>query len=193
MIGLITFVKNEKKSLWNFSYPSIDFCKSNQKTIRRKKKSPEDRQEIINQALLFGKKKVLRRTQGSLNGFCSFFFSAQNGISHVKATFDHRSNLENWKIGPILAQQRSASSFFPSKIQIFVTYRLEYMALWYIAASLTLIAILLALASAFSLICVVCFRHQNNRGTMICDYCKYIIPRYLSINYSGGSNVFTVY
>ena len=85
----------KKKSLWNFSYPSIDFCKSNQKTIRRKKKSPEDRQEIINQALLFGKKKVLRRTQGSLNGFCSFFFSAQNGISHVKATFDHRSNLEN--------------------------------------------------------------------------------------------------
>ena len=46
------------------------------------------------------------------------------------------------------------------------------MALWYIAASLTLIAILLALASAFSLVFVVCFRHQNNRGTMICDYCK---------------------
>ena len=187
----------KKKSLWNFSYPSIDFCKSNQKTIRRKKKSPEDRQEIINQALLFGKKKVLRRTQGSLNGFCSFFFSAQNGISHVKATFDHRSSnlareLKNWthfsttkKCIKLLSQQ--------NKVQIFVTYRLEYMALWYIAASLTLIAILLALASAFSLICVVCFRHQNNRGTMICDYCKYIIPRYLSINYSGGSNVFTVY
>eukprot|EP00093_Oithona_nana_P000352 00352.XXX_1116_537_1 [CDS] Oithona nana genome sequencing. len=49
------------------------------------------------------------------------------------------------------------------------------MALWYIAASLTLIAILLALASVFSLICVFCFRHQNNRGTMICDYCCLII------------------
>ena len=82
MIGLITFVKNEKKSLWNFSYPSIDFCKSNQKTIRRKKKSPEDRQEIINQALLFGKKKVLRRTQGSLNGFLFFLlFSTKWYIS----------------------------------------------------------------------------------------------------------------
>ena len=52
--------------------------------------------------------------------FCSFFFSAQNGISHhVKATFDHRSSnlareLKNWtqfsttkKCIKLLAQQNT--------------------------------------------------------------------------------------
>ena len=47
------------------------------------------------------------------------------------------------------------------------------MALWYIAVSLILVAILVALASVASLIFVFCFRHHA--GPMACDYCKYFI------------------
>ena len=46
------------------------------------------------------------------------------------------------------------------------------MAIWYIAASLILIAIVLALVSVASLAFVFCFRHHN--GPLACDYCKYI-------------------
>jgi len=43
------------------------------------------------------------------------------------------------------------------------------MALWYIAASLILVAILIAILSVASLIFVFCFRHYN--GPLACDYC----------------------
>ena len=45
------------------------------------------------------------------------------------------------------------------------------MALWYIAASLILVAILIAILSVASLIFVFCFRHYN--GPLACDYCKF--------------------
>ena len=44
------------------------------------------------------------------------------------------------------------------------------MAIWYMAVSLILVAILVALASVASLLFVFCFRHQA--APMACDYCK---------------------
>ena len=118
--------------------------------------------------------------KGVLNGVFSLFFSAKLQ-SHVKETFDQlfSEELKNWTnlrkcINPHPKKERSnCKPFFPAHLTYYKSiFAGTYMALWYIAASLTLIAILLALASAFSLVFVVCFRHQNNRGTMICDYCK---------------------
>lgn len=44
------------------------------------------------------------------------------------------------------------------------------MAVWYMAASLILVAVLIALASVASMVFVFCFRHHS--GPVACDYCK---------------------
>ena len=64
------------------------------------------------------------------------------------------------------------------------------MALWYIAVSLILVAILVALASVASLIFVFCFRHHA--GPMACDYCKYFI-KLICKGMNGSTSQLVVY